>query len=368
MNHWEQFYLRIIKKEEKGYFAFAIRSILWLFSFPYRFYVGLRNLAYDKGFLSRYTPPIPLVISIGNIVAGGVGKTPVTMLLAEAFYNDFPLAILTRGYRSKAEKLSSPVVACRGFGPVHPASYSGDEPFLMAENFPKSFVIVGRDRREASSIAAKMGSKLVLLDDAMQHRRIQRDLEVVVLDKNEPWGFNHFLPRGLLREARSGLKRASIIIVNHHSPEENIETLKADIAQFSSAPVIGTKMAIQGIFDINDNPVEIDSKKVALFCGIGHPEYFVSTVKNLNADIVKELFLGDHQTLSQEAYIKFSKEAEESGAEYLICTEKDKVKIVSIPPNTLPVLWVKVRLVVTYGKEDFDRFIQQGRSLIHLHG
>ena len=265
MNQWELFYLRVIRKEEEGIIPILARMLLWVLSFPYRFYIKLRNLGYDYSWFSRYTPPVPYVISIGNLVAGGAGKTPVTLMIADAFYAEFPLAILARGYRSEAEKLSAPVVVSRGSGPTHSASYTGDEAYLMAENLPLATVIVGRNRRESSYIAAKMGAKLILLDDGMQHRQVQRDKEVVVMDLNEPWGLGHFLPRGLLREGKEGLRRADLIVINHAGDFKAFEKIKQEISLITPAPLIGTQIDVVGVFDLKGRPVEVKGRKVGFF-------------------------------------------------------------------------------------------------------
>src|SRR4051812_10022027 len=123
-----ELYVRdVIKGKRKGIGPHCIKSLLLPLSWVYRLVVGCRNWLYDKGWLRRYIPPVPLVISIGNIVAGGTGKTPVTLLVAEAFYKRFSIAVLSRGYRSESEKLESPIILCEGKGPLYPAVFCGDE-------------------------------------------------------------------------------------------------------------------------------------------------------------------------------------------------------------------------------------------------
>ena len=366
--NWQIYYLRVIRKEERGLFALLFRFILRLLSFPFCWMVAARNFAYDHGWLPIYTPPVPLVISIGNLVAGGVGKTPVTLMIAEIFYPDFPLAILTRGYRSEAEKLSTPTLLCRAQGPIHPASFAGDEPFLIAENLPKAIVIVGKNRCESSRLAAKMGAKLLLLDDGMQHRRVQRDQEVVVIDLNDPWGLNAFLPRGLLREGKNGLKRADLIIVNHAEDTKALQKLKIEISKLTSAPIVGTSVDVIGVFDLENRALDLKGCKVALFCGLAHPEYFVKTAETLGIERVKELFVSDHEGLSLEKLLAFSKKARHSQAKYLLCTEKDKVKLSSTTDELLPIAWVKMKLRIVEGKSHFDAFVAKGREILKMQG
>ena len=215
MKKMELYLKQVISGRQKGVWALCIKAILLPLSWLYRFFIYCRNWLYDRGWMRRYVPPVPLVISVGNIVAGGTGKTPVTLMLAEVFYGRFKPAILSRGYRSKAEKLVAPIFLCEGEGPLFPASYCGDEPYLFAKRLPKALVIVGRNRRKASVLAAKAGAQVILLDDGMQHRRLAKDFEVIVVDAGNPFGNGYFLPRGFLREELHALKRADLIFVNH---------------------------------------------------------------------------------------------------------------------------------------------------------
>ena len=241
LKHIEIYYLDLVTGKRKGFLAWLLKILLLPISWIYQFFVACRNWAFDRGWVRRYTPPVPVVISIGNIVAGGTGKTPVTYLLAKEFYDEVPLAILARGYRSKAENLSAPIVLSRGQGPMHPASYCGDEPFMLAQNLPKSFVFVGKDRHKASNMAAKAGVKLILLDDGMQHRRLARDFEVVVMDALDPFGQGYFLPRGLLREGLKSLSRADLIVLNHVYDHSRFIALRQKIARYTTAPVRGNE-------------------------------------------------------------------------------------------------------------------------------
>src|SRR5271155_4754947 len=124
----ELYYVDLINGKRRGPFAFILKFFLLILSWFYRLLIFCRNWAFDHGWMKRYSPPVPVVISIGNIVAGGTGKTPVTLMLAKAFCDEFTIAILSRGYRSKAEKLPVPIVLSRGDGPLHAPSYCGDEP------------------------------------------------------------------------------------------------------------------------------------------------------------------------------------------------------------------------------------------------
>ncbi len=365
MRRLELFYLKVIRKQKRGPHYSLLRFFLWLLSFPYRLVVLIRNFAYDHGIFSRYTPPIPLVISVGNIVSGGAGKTPVTLLIAEQFYQETPLAVLSRGYRSEAEKLSHPVIVSKGNGPLHPASYTGDEAYLTAERFPKAMVVVSRNRMKAANAAARMGAKLILLDDGLQHRKIARDKEVVVLDLNDPYGLGYYLPRGLLREGKSALKRADLIILNHAQDENKYEKIKRDISHYSTAPIVATRLEVSGVLSYPANEsIEISNKKIALFSGIAHPDYFRETVKGLDCEVLGELILGDHEAIDLDLLEDFAKKMMSLGANYLVCTEKDRVKLPEETSSPLPIVWIKTTLKVVDGEEAFKKFIDQGKEAL----
>lgn len=367
MKYWELYFLSVIKGEKRGLGAAILRFILLISSVPYRIVVATRNWLFDHGWLKSYIPPVPLVISVGNITAGGTGKTPVTLMIAQALYEKASLAILSRGYRSRAEKFSAPLLLHKQQGLLHPASLCGDEPYLLAENLPNAYVIVGRDRFQSSKIAARMGAEAIILDDGMQHRGIARDLEVVVVDLLDPFGLGYFLPRGLLRESQKALARADLIILNHSEDHSRYEEIRRHISNATSAPVIGTKVEVLGIFDLKDQPVPLQpNHSVGIFCGIAHPEYFRTTVQQIGGHVVHELFLPDHDALDLDRLMHFSKACFDQGATILLCTEKDRVKILDPGELKLPVAWVKTRLHVVEGLDHWQGFVNQAKKFLRI--
>ncbi len=359
----ELYLLEVIKGKRKGFVASFLKIFLRLFSWIFQFLVLCRNWAFDQGWLCKYYPPVPVVISIGNIVVGGTGKTPVTLKIATEFYQEFLLAILSRGYRSEAEHLSSPVVLCKGNGPLHSATYCGDEPYLLAQNLPKAFVVVGRDRHKASDLAAKAGVQLILLDDGMQHRCIARDFEVIVLDATNPFGHRHFLPHGLLRDSLNSLARAHLIILNHISNPETYHSLSQEIASYSRAPVVGTKMELVQVCDLQGNSIpSIQGKRVGIFCGIGNPEHFQQTVIENGGVILSHYFMPDHRSISLNDLKEFAQHCFELGAEMLLCTEKDRVKLETKIALPLPINWLQMGLIITEGEAYWKHFIEKAKT------
>lgn len=361
----ELYFKDIVRGRKRGLFACIIKAFLLPLSWIYGCVVHCRNRLYEKGWMRRYVPPVPLVISVGNIVAGGTGKTPVTLMLAAAFYGKFTVAILSRGYRSKAEKLDMPVLLCEGEGPTFPASYCGDEPYLFAQRLPKAIVIVGGNRKKASFLAAKTGAQAILLDDGMQHRRLARDFDVVVVDVEDPFGHGYLLPRGFLREDKCSLARANLIILNHIYDHEQFLSVKIQLKSYSSAPVVGTNGCVAAIRDLKGQEMNMPYQgKVGMFCAIAHPEYFRRTLEKEGFEVVSEFILGDHERMPEKELEQFAQTSLKKGAKWLICTEKDRVKLNDELDLTLPILWVQLDLRLVAGQEEWQNFLRQAEAKI----
>lgn len=359
----ENYFVDIIKGHRKGVIPALFRFILLLFSRIFQLFAWCRNWIFDQGWLRRYCPPVPLVISIGNIVVGGTGKTPMTLLLAKEFYGTIPLAILTRGYRSKAEKLSQPTCLCLNNGPLYPASYCGDEPYLLAQNLPEAFVFVGRNRHKSSIMAVKAGAKLILLDDGMQHRRLSRDLDIVVMDAHDPDGLGYFLPRGFLREGLHTLSRAHLIVLNHIDNSEQFEAAKALVRVHSAAPVVGMRANVGTVFDFKGKKIEsLVNKKIGIFCGIARPEYFKKTVEEQGATVLAQYIVSDHRDFDSFELEKFSQHCSELGVDLLLCTEKDRVRFSEVFTLTLPIAWLQIELSIVEGLDLWEAFILKAKS------
>lgn len=360
---WETYLLEVINKKRKGILPATIRAILWTASLGYRFGSAWYHLVFDQGWRRRYYPPVPLVISVGNIVAGGTGKTPLIVKLAKELSQKYPIAILSRGYRSPAEHLSTPIILSQGRGPLYPSSYCGDEPYMISENVPDASLFVGRNRRKSSIMAAKGGARLILLDDGMQYRQLARDVEIVIVNAHDPFGLGYFLPRGRLRESIHGLKRADYIIINHAYDRTQYNTAKHQISRFSSAPIIAMRPKLLGTRALNGNdPHAIKGKKIGIFSGIGAPELFRVLLQTYEACIVAENIVADHATINQKELERYAHLCAQRGAEFLVCTEKDKVKLSENVDLPLPILWAQMDLEIVEGEEHWDKLLQNVRT------
>jgi tetraacyldisaccharide 4'-kinase len=280
-NSFERDYTRFLAKRDQNIFARFIKTILRLFSWLYRLFVSLRNRAFDNGWLTVYYSPIPLVVSIGNIVAGGTGKTPFVSLLAEELAKELRIAILSRGYRSMAEHLEMPFFLSKGEGPLFPSSYGGDEPYLLACHIPQALVVVGTDRSLSAKMAAKASAQAAIIDDGMQHRWLYRDYDIVIVNAKDPFGLGYFLPRGLLRDSPYSLKRAALIVVTNYGSNEEKMAVSAKLRYYSDAPIIGMKTKVAGVYNLKNEEIGDGTKEkplegisVAAFCGIAPSELF----------------------------------------------------------------------------------------------
>jgi tetraacyldisaccharide 4'-kinase len=264
--------------------------------------VRTRNILYDKGWLRVMSTP-PLVVSIGNIEAGGTGKTPVTMaIVVELGKRGRKVCILTRGYRGS---LKGPVLIQAG----HRVDEAGDEALLMARSLEIP-VIKSPDRVKGALFAhVHFGCDIVVLDDGFQHRRIHRDLDIVLVSRDVEHAC--LLPAGPLREPASSLKRADIILAMKGSGHSG---LKVDLK-----PVC--------LVDIQGNLTGLESlagKKALAFCAIGTPEHFFRMAEGLGVEIERRSFR-DHHRYSQGNIMEIMDLA--AGKDLILTTEKDLVKI-----------------------------------------
>jgi len=275
----------------------------------------VRNHLYDKGVLSTVRPK-EFVISIGNLTWGGTGKTSLTSYLAKFLINEgFKVGILSRGYQRNSR---GAVVVSDGQELKSAWQNAGDEPYLLARKIPQAVVVVAESRVEGLPVLSQFQPDVILLDDAFQHRRIERDLNLVLVDSTENILDLHVLPFGKLREPVEGLNRANAIILTH-SKNANPETEKA---------VSGYGVTV---YHANYEATKFDysGKSIAAFCGIASPQHFRRLLIDNGAKLVLFSEFPDHHVYSQAEFREFEQAALTSGAEAIVTTAKDAVKLVS---------------------------------------
>ncbi|MCH9634116.1 MAG: Tetraacyldisaccharide 4'-kinase [Chlamydiae bacterium] len=349
-----------IHAPKKNLGVHLLSFFLYLLSLFYGLWMSIRNYLYDRSWIKAYHSQAK-VISIGNIVVGGVGKTPLTLKVAEHFLKrGIPLAVLSRGYKSECEHRKTPTILSRGKGPELSSKQAGDEPYLISKRIPKSLFVIGKNRVESAKLAEKLGGKILLLDDAMQHRRIHRDLEIVVLDAQDPFGKDYLLPRGLLRESKKALTRAGLIIVNHAPESQERCRLVDSLKSITKAPILFTKVKVVGYFNLEDQEIpSLRGQKVGAFCGLGKPHYFYKSLLQENVQAVLKKSLADHKQISTAQLEQFCFQSFQLGAKAVVCTEKDAVKILKPIKTPIPIVQLKVELDFLEGEDALNDMLKK---------
>ncbi|MBS0649460.1 MAG: tetraacyldisaccharide 4'-kinase [Verrucomicrobia bacterium] len=334
----ESYVIDIMEGRRRG--KFLLRALSYL----YQAGVRLRNQAYDLGLLAAHDAGLP-VISVGNIVAGGTGKTPFVKLLAQKLSSDFRVAILSRGYRSAVEKTEKNLLV----EPGTPPSECGDEPSWLARVLPHVQVWVGKNRLKSAQLAQQKGAEILLMDDGMQHRQLKRDFEIVLVDGEDPFGKGFFLPRGLLRDAPQRLRTADCVVAI--DPSEQIEE---QLRLFTRAPIVHARRISE---------LSLNEKKVAVFCAIGNPQRFLKSVREAGGAIIATFFKPDHDPFTAEELRSFAKE---SGAEALVCTEKDHVKLPADFQCAIPVIPFPSHLEIINNTRAWEQLLNKIQSKIRV--
>ena len=331
----------------------VLLTLLLPVSFFYRLGVHLKNWAYDRGFFRSWQPDNSLVISVGNLSLGGTGKTPFTLLLAKQLEQKTSLALLTRGYGSQAEYAAQPLVLTHKHLPK--TSECGDEPWLLASHLAHTRLYVNRNRCASAKLAASEGARCLLLDDGFQHRKLKRNLDIVLLDAAAPFGNGFLFPRGNNREPPTSLARAHLIVLTHVQNHTQFIECQEQVRLWSTAPLIGTKPEF----------VCLPSQhKAGVFCGIANPHRFLSMVKELDLEVIEPLLSRDHKLPSQAELEEYADRCRRLGAEALFCTEKDFVKLEQTKNFSLPIIPLPITLKIVEGKNEWEHFLQKTNALL----
>ncbi len=282
--------------------------------------VTARNALYDAGLLRSAAVGVP-VVSIGNLTVGGTGKTPLVIALAN---------------RAVAAGRRVAIVA-RGYGAVADAEGRQDEVALIAARCPGATVVVAPDKLLGARRAAAQGCQLILVDDGLQHRRLRRDFEIVMLDARAPFGNGLLLPAGSLREPASGIARADVLVLTHgeslSGPER--EAVESTVRAFRrGVPLVWAQHVPLGLRSVAGGPLQpaasLQGRDVHLFAGIASPAGFRQTVESLGARVTGLSSFGDHHAFRGRDLAAVRARARGS---LIVCTEKDAAKVAAIPGN-----------------------------------
>lgn len=333
----------LIRDQRKGLLPALERLGLWTLSLPYRLGVRLRNEAYDRGWRRSVTATAP-VVSVGNLTTGGTGKTPCVETVARYY----------RGLQKRVAILS------RGYGTDRSMN---DEALVLEQNLPDVPHLQGADRSALAGIAAlELESEVLVLDDGFQHRRLRRDLDIVLIDATNPWGHGHLLPRGLLREPLGSLRRADVVMLTRCdlAAADAVAEIRTTVARHAPhAPLIETSHEPAAWRNASGEEISVEAlrgRPVAAFCGIGNPDGFRRTLESLALDVVAWRTFADHHPYSRADVDDLRRWARELPAEtVLVTTQKDLVKIDLDRIGDRPLWALRIRLLILENGDVFEK-------------
>jgi len=326
---------KVMYSKEKTNPSFS-EMILYVFSAIYGTLIRNRDIFYRRGIFSQKRLPCK-VVSIGNITVGGTGKTPMTICLAEMLTGlGYKVVVVSRGYRGRVEKKGG--IVSNGREILMGPDSSGDEPFMMASMLNNIPVVVGQNRYNAGLLAIRnFNPDIILLDDGFQHRKLFRDIDLLLLDSRRPFGNGRLIPRGVLREPVVSIKRADAFILTRSS-SDNTEARNTISAVSNNQPVFeayntfyffkaGKGGASSPASDFRDQVSEnfgsVAGKKVVAFSGIAGNDHFRRTLEECKCDVPEFFGFPDHYRYTAGDIERISKSVRDRKAELVMTTEKD---------------------------------------------
>ncbi|MBR2713323.1 MAG: tetraacyldisaccharide 4'-kinase [Kiritimatiellae bacterium] len=346
--------------------------VLKVFSYLFGGIVAIRYFLYRTGVLRRYPLGIQ-VISIGNVTAGGTGKTPVTEIFARTLAAEGrKVAILSRGYRRKeapwwqrifTQVVEPPLVVSDGKHVLLDSATGGDEPYMLASNLPGVAVIVDRNRVKAGRYAVKrLGCNTLILDDGFQYQRLKHSIEVVLVDSTNPFGNGNMLPRGILREPVQNIRRADIIFLT--KCRGDVSAVKDEIRRYNTTAEIvecnHTPKVLKDVWSREEYPLDwLAGKTVCTLSGIASPKGFENSLRHLGAKVVWcERYADHHRYDSSEVLYALNRTAD-MGADALVTTEKDAVRFPRLETAPVKCLYLRIAIEILAGGESFAQIINR---------
>ncbi len=319
----EELYRKLVSGQKMGLWSGVVRFFLALAALDYRIVIGLRNLLYSKSWLKIHRVDA-VVLSVGNITAGGTGKTPLVIWLSNLLWEKgINCAILTRGYKTKKGKFS-------------------DEPAILTKSCPQAKVIVNSDRAAgATKAVSEFGAKVLVMDDGFQHRRLHRDLDIITIDSTRPFGYRKLLPAGLLREPAGSLRRADAVVITRCDQvrENKLARLEEELCSLNSEMIIArsihSPVCVKAIDGEEISIEQLEGKKVFIFCGIGNPNAFSNTVRRLGVELAGSRVYNNHHRYTVDDVIDIYEEARYLDADLMLTTHKDWTKTALLLPQAV---------------------------------
>ncbi len=374
----ETFLLEVILGERGGARATVVRFVLYMFSQVFQVAIKTRRFLYNMRILRDSTLGVQ-VIAVGNLTVGGTGKTPVVEKFARELRDQGRnVAILSRGYRSKArpfhvwltnklllrDDTTPPRVVSDGKSLLLDSEMAGDEPYMLASNLKDVVVLVDKDRVKSGRYAIeKFGCDTLLLDDGFQYWKLRgRRQDIVLVDRQQPFGNERLLPRGTLREPPSHLARASVIFIT--KSDGNTAELRERITSLNPTAgiieCIHHPLYLEDVFTGQQFGLEyLAGRKVASLSGIAQPESFEHSLVKLGGDLVYSKRFADHHRFTQQEVINAINRSNKRQAKAIITTQKDAVRFPKIDRRDLPILFMRVEIKILSGAADFQDCVRR---------
>ena len=376
----EQYFLEVMDGRRRRWYDRTLCGILFIASRFYRMGNQFRIWMYDKRVIRHHALGC-LVVSIGNLSCGGTGKTPVVEVFARSLSSQGRrVAILSRGYRSRKRPLwfrlkhlfstqkieLPPKVVSDGKDLLLNSEYAGDEPFMLASNLKNVAVLVDKDRVKSGIYAiTRFHSDVIILDDGFQYLMLKPHINIVLVDSTDPFGNGHVLPRGILREPIKNIRRADYVFLTKSDGSHRIAHLKrfirrhtrrAEIIECCHRPQYLVRLFSGGAREPLDR---LRGAKVAALSAIARPESFERFLEEFGAVLVLRDHYADHHRYTQQEIIDFINEAKAAGAEFIVTTEKDAVRIPRILRCDVPLYYLRIEIDILSGQESFDQCISR---------
>ena len=374
----ETFVLEVIFEERRGTGAALTRTLLYGCSKLFQVAIKTRRFLYNVRILRDSTLGVQ-VIAIGNLTVGGTGKTPVVEKLARELRDQGRnVAILSRGYRSKPppfhqrllsklffrDDTTPPRVVSDGKSLLLDSETAGDEPYMLASNLKDVVVLVDKDRVKSGRYAIeKFGCDTLLLDDGFQYWKLAgRRQDIVLVDRQQPFGNERLLPRGTLREPPSHLARANMIFVT--KSDGHTEELRRRIAQLNATAgiieCVHHPLYLEDVFTGQRRELDfLRDCKAASLSGIAQPESFEQSLVQLGADLVYSKRFADHHRFTQQEVLNVINRSKKRQAETIITTQKDAVRFPKLDRRDLPIYFMRVEIKIVSGAKDFQDCVRK---------
>lgn len=378
IERFERYAVDVILERREGGRANALKFVLGGFSKLYTSLVQGRLYLYRRRYLRSQELGCP-VVSIGNLTVGGTGKTPVAEMLArELTSRGRRVAILSRGYKSvprplaqrlrnkllKNREMFPPRIVSDGNRVLLDSRRAGDEPHMLAKNLPGVCVLVDKDRVKSGLHAIRhFDADLLLLDDGLQYQRLRHGIDIVLVDSQAPFGNEHLLPRGTLREPPANLRRASYIIVTKSGPSPDMKLLERLRRLNRTAAIIECNHAPrhwQNLLTREKLPLlSLRGRHVGALSGIARPESFEQGVRELGAQVEIAKSFADHHRYTKKEILRFLEWCDRRSLDALVTTEKDAVRFPEIDQPAVPMLYLRVEIEILRGREHWEELLQR---------